>query len=150
MHITPEVLSELERMDKEAKQGVWKQGGCSGRMIKLGKNYDIADVDNKLNSDLIIAMRNNLPALLAAAREKDEWQQHAATNAEVVHLLRRAYEDLKAKLAVAVEALKWIQESNRILCANEHTDEPYVTLFRQSKKQGEVATEAIAKIGESV
>lgn len=96
--LTPEVISELEQLLEDCKDKVFN--------IYLG-----ADLQSKA--------LDNLPALLAAARERDE---------------------LKAKLAVAVEALKNIQKQ-------EHDTIKAIEVVGWNKW---IAKTAIAKIGESV
>lgn len=71
-----DLLSELERLSKEATPGEWRYTCAYGvAFIEAGSKKSIASAVEYLkthDADLIVEMRNNLDKLLAVARAAEE------------------------------------------------------------------------------
>jgi HPt (histidine-containing phosphotransfer) domain-containing protein len=73
--LTPKLLAELERLEKEGTPGPWR---AYGQWVAEVTAHAVGDPEapdtrilsgNEFDCDLTAAVRNALPALLAAARE---------------------------------------------------------------------------------
>lgn len=103
--LTPERLAELERLEREATPCEWTVGRAeypqAGMILTRhfhewwprvtftpNPNFDL-----RADADLIAALRNAAPALLRAARERDEWKARAERAEGKYAALRRTLDE---------------------------------------------------------
>lgn len=119
-------LDALEAMHKRATQGEWNvYDGCSWRRIGLSdgvteilwpevsrhdRHPDIGGVNRDNDLALIVAMRNALPDLLAAARERDALQRDLAA-LRTAHDIAETY----ARTFQSIESLVCTEEGDGII-----------------------------------